>query len=170
MVTRSVWKCGPVNTPIGIEPVNPLALLIVHSAATLFMCGLIWFVQIVHYPLFGLVGSDRFVEYERQHARRTTLIVGPMMLVELMTAAAIVIVTPRDVPRWLAIAGVALVGTIWISTASLQVPQHRRLAGGFDGLALRRLVGTNWIRTVAWTLRGVIAVTMIGLVVSGEGE
>jgi hypothetical protein len=28
-------------------------LLLAHAAATLFMVGVIWFVQLVHYPLFA---------------------------------------------------------------------------------------------------------------------
>ena len=34
--------------------------LIIHAAATWFMVGLIWFVQIVHYPMFANVGRDSF--------------------------------------------------------------------------------------------------------------
>jgi hypothetical protein len=34
-------------------------VLLANLAATFFMVGLIWFVQIVHYPLFGQVGRDR---------------------------------------------------------------------------------------------------------------
>ncbi len=34
-------------------------LLFVHAAMTLFMVGVIWFVQIVHYPLFRGVGEAR---------------------------------------------------------------------------------------------------------------
>ncbi|MFY0528690.1 hypothetical protein ACN28I_37835 [Archangium gephyra] len=40
-------------------PSTPLVLL-AHAAATLFMVGLIWFVQVVHYPLFSrVVGPPR---------------------------------------------------------------------------------------------------------------
>lgn len=31
-------------------------LLLVHAAVTLYMTGVIWFVQVVHYPLFSCVG------------------------------------------------------------------------------------------------------------------
>ena len=33
-------------------------IFLAHIAATLFMCGAIWFVQIVHYPLFEQVGTS----------------------------------------------------------------------------------------------------------------
>ena len=33
-------------------------LLQLHALATIFMAGVIWFVQVVHYPLFRAVGRD----------------------------------------------------------------------------------------------------------------
>ena len=125
--------------------------------ATLAMTGLIRFVQVVHYPLF----PDRFVAYSESHQRLTTLVVAPLMLVELATAAAIVFLRPPGIPAWLAVAGLALVLALWASTAFVQVPCHQRLLAGFDPEVHARLVGTNWIRTVLWTVRGALAVAMI---------
>ncbi|MFM7749342.1 MAG: hypothetical protein ACKOTF_15395 [Opitutaceae bacterium] len=127
-------------------------LPVAHAAATLFMTGVIWFVQIVHYPLFGRVGVAEFPAYEREHARRTGWVVGPAMVVELLLALALA--ARGGVLAW---AGLALLGVIWASTAFVQVPLHRRLERGADTAARRRLVRTNWIRTAAWTARAVIA-------------
>ncbi|MDP9439422.1 MAG: hypothetical protein M3P49_11875, partial [Actinomycetota bacterium] len=66
-------------------------VLLVHVGATLFMVGLIWFVQIVHYPLFASVGRGGFAEYSRAHSRLTGLVVGPPMLIEAGTAVALVV-------------------------------------------------------------------------------
>jgi hypothetical protein len=136
-------------------------LLAVHGAATLTMVGVIWTCQLVHYPLFALVPSAGFVGYERAHMRRISLIVGPAMLVELATAVAIVVARPEGVPPVLAAVGLALVGVNALSTAVLQGPAHRRLAEGFDLARVRFLVATNWIRTAAWSARGVIALVML---------
>jgi hypothetical protein len=54
-----------------------------------------------------------------------------------------------------------LVGIIWLSTAFLQVPMRRRLAAGFDDDAHRRLVSLNWIRTTAWSVRGLLALSWL---------
>ena len=140
-----------------MSPETPeLWLLAVHTAATLFMTGLIWFVQVVHYPLFGQVGCAGFPTYERLHSRNTAWVVGPPMLVELGTA----ILVAMTVGGTLASSGLALVAVIWGSTWMLQVPAHTRLARGFDAATHCRLVRTNWVRTAAWSLRGVIAMVM----------
>jgi hypothetical protein len=141
------------------------ALLVLHAAATLMLAGLIWYVQIAHYPLMASVGRDGFAAYERQHQRRTTLVVGPLMLVEAIGSVAILAVPATPGGRWLAVAGVILLAVIWLSTWLLQVPCHRRLERGWEPATLRRLVATNWVRTGAWSARGVI-----GLVILVRGD
>ena len=39
------------------------------------MASIAWFVQVVHYPLFGLVGSEAFGLYHEGHLRRTGWVV-----------------------------------------------------------------------------------------------
>lgn len=136
-------------------------LLLLHAAATWFMTGLIWFVQVVHYPLMRGVGPAGFVEYEAAHASRTTLVVGPPMLLEAACAVWIAFAPPTGIPAGAGWTGVALLALIWLSTALVQVPLHTRLSTGFDAAAHRRLVGGNWFRTVLWTLRAVLAGWMV---------
>ena len=69
-------------------------ILLTQFASTLFMVGLIWFVQIVHYPLFAGVGADQFSQYEQQHQQLTTYVVMPVMLLELATAIALIPYSP----------------------------------------------------------------------------
>jgi hypothetical protein len=134
----------------------PLAILLANLAATLAMTGVIWTIQLVHYPLFGRVGEAGFAAYAAEHASRITLLVGPLMLVELATAAALVWWRPAALPGWAAVAGLALVALIWVSTWLVQVPLHEALGGGFDRAVYERLVATNWVRTAAWTARAAL--------------
>jgi hypothetical protein len=77
------------------------------------------------------------------------------MLVELVTAVLLLKYSPNT-SSMLAWTGLGLLIVIWISTAALSVPAHDVLTAGFSAEAYRKLVNTNWIRTVAWTARGVI--------------
>ncbi len=133
-----------------------LLIFILQLASTWFLVGLIWTIQVVHYPLFAGVGEDRFTAYEANHARLITLVVGPLMLVEAATTLLFITIRPSGVPAWTAWVGLALLAIIWVSTAVLQVPAHGRLAEGFDSSVHAGLVGTNWIRTIAWTARGIL--------------
>lgn len=128
-------------------------VLVVHAAATWALTGLIWFVQVVHYPLMGAVGASGFAAYHAAHARLTSLVVGPLMLVE--AAAAIWLALER--PSAMAWLGVALLLVVWGATFFVAVPRHNLLSGGFDPTVIDSLVATNWLRTGAWTLRALLA-------------
>jgi hypothetical protein len=136
-------------------------MLLLNAAATWFMTGLIWFVQVVHYPLFGRVGREGSPDYQSAHQSLTTFVVFPPMLIELATSGAFLWMPPDRIPRWALWLGFALVGIIWLSTLLLQVPQHNRLAVAFDPAAHRRLVLTNWIRTLAWSARALLVAWMV---------
>ncbi len=136
-------------------------ILMENVASTLFMVGVIWFVQIVHYPLYANVGDQSFSNYEQLHSNATSLIVGPPMLVEAVTAALLLCYWPAGVMRWVVVVGFVLVIVIWVSTAFLQVPCHDVLLRGFQSDVHQRLVVTNWIRTIAWSLRGCLTLSMI---------
>jgi hypothetical protein len=139
-------------------------ILALHAFCTLFMTGLIWFVQVVHYPLFQLVGEAGFASYEQEHTRRATWVVAPVMCVEAISAVALLCIAPAGMARALSLLGVSLVALIWVSTGFVQVPCHGELVKGYDRRAADRLVATNWIRTAAWTARACLAVAIWTLV------
>ncbi|MEM9131839.1 MAG: hypothetical protein AAF962_09250 [Actinomycetota bacterium] len=138
-----------------------MLLLVIHLVATAAMAGLIWFVQVVHYPLFTAVGASEFTSYEQQHTRLTSWVVGPFMAVEGVSALAILAIRPEGVPLWLIFAGLILLAVIHGSTIFLQVPAHGILTERFDTETASRLVRTNWLRTVGWSLRSLVAAAMI---------
>lgn len=144
-------------------------ILLANAVSTLFMTGLIWFVQVVHYPLFAAVGAESFPAYSRLHQQLTTLVVGPPMLVEALTAGLLVVSRPPGVSAALAWAGLGLVVLIWLSTALLQIPSHGRLVSGFNAETGAFLVSTNWIRTIAWSARAAIVVAMLSGALAARG-
>ena len=134
-----------------------MILLLVHAGATLCLVGLIWTIQLVHYPLMSDIGGESFTRYQERHMRSISYLVGPLMAVEGITSVALVVVDPSG----LAAAGLVLLIAIWLSTALLQVPCHKRLTEGFDPGTHARLVLSNWIRTLLWTCRGALALTLL---------
>ena len=140
---------------------NLNSLLLLHTAATLTMVGLIWFVQLVHYPLFQAVGKAAFSDYEQAHQQRTTWVVAPLMLVEVLTSFLLLGAGLEGADRVAAWTGFALLVVIWTSTALVQVPLHQHLTAGFDPTRARQLVESNWIRTLAWSARGGIALWLL---------
>lgn len=126
-------------------------------AVTWSLVGLIWTIQVVHYPLMAQVGEARYAEYQREHMRRITWLVGPLMLAEVGLALTLWLGAATPNEERLGWIGALLLLLIWGATAAFSVPAHGRLESGFEPRAHARLVATNWIRTAAWTLRGGLA-------------
>jgi hypothetical protein len=131
-----------------------------HLAATLYLAGLIWTIQIVHYPLMDRVAPGDFSGFHRRHTSRISLIVVGPMVVELVCSVLLVVAAPAGVAAWMTVTGLVLALAVWVSTFALQVPCHNALARGFDAATHRRLVRSNWLRTAAWTIRAGLAIAI----------
>lgn len=129
------------------------------------MAGVIWFVQIVHYPLFSSVGSERSVDYAIDNQRRTSWVVGVPMAVEGVSSIALFVIPPSGVGRTLPLLSGIVLAIVLVSTVAAQVPQHARLARSSDAVevadAVQRLVRSNWVRTIGWSLRVVLGIVMV---------
>jgi len=134
-------------------------LFLVHLFFTLYMTGIIWMVQIVHYPLMGRVGTDQFVDYERTHTMLMTFVVGPQMVIELGTAVLLAIQAERFREFWWL--NLALILVIWVSTFFIQVPLHESLSKGFIREDHLKLVNSNWIRTITWTAHAILVLFLL---------
>jgi len=136
-------------------------LLLIQIVTTVSMTAVIWFVQLVQYPSFAKVGAAGFPDFHALHSARITLIVAPLMIAEAVSAIALVWRPTSGVASWEVWAGLGLLVIIWASTFLLQVPMHTKLGGGFDAGAWRFLVRSNWVRTIAWSLRAGLVIVWL---------
>ncbi len=83
-----------------------------------------------------------------------TWVVAPLMLLQLAGVAARYLFLESLEPLWLLEAACTLAA--WAVTVFVSVPLHSRLQEqlppGLRLAAMRRLVQTNWPRTVAWSV------------------
>lgn len=124
-----------------------------HLATSWFMTGLIWLIQIVHYPLFAKVGENHFKDYHSFHTRHITFIVAPVMLIELASFVGLVFVKNQS-PLNLSLIGFALL-VAWATTALISVPAHEKLGAGLNDQICQRLIVSNWLRVGAWSFKSI---------------
>jgi hypothetical protein len=140
--------------------VNDVVLLL-NIVASWTMVGVIWFVQVVHYPLLSVVPVESAASVAVEHQRRTGWVVMIPMTVEGVTTLLLLGMVPEGVAwfvPWLA--GLPLAVAL-LATVLLSVPRHARMAANPDASVGRELVTTNWVRTIAWSLRGVVTAAML---------
>ena len=125
------------------------------------MFGVIWVMQVVHYPLMRFVSGEQFAHFETAHRTRISWVVGPLMLIEGVCVLAFLFAPPAGLAWWLPWVGAGVEAVAIGTTAFVSAPLHERLNARFTQAALDRLIATNWIRTIAWTARAAVAIAML---------
>ena len=136
-------------------------VLLVNFVATAVMTGVIWFVQWVHYPLLASVPVDRAVETAVDHQRRTGQVLAIPMALEGVTTLWLLASRPDVVSLILPWLGAVLLAVALGSTVFVSVPLHAKMATNPTVDVGRRLVVTNWPRTIAWSARAVVCAVML---------
>jgi hypothetical protein len=132
-----------------------------HAASTVFLAGVIWTIQVVHYPLFTRVAPAGFTAAMADHSRRITGVVLLPWAVQGATTVWLLVQRPAGTPTPL-IWSAAVLATLPVAvTIAASVPAHQALGRGFDPRVHARLLATNWLRTAAWTAHAAVAVAIL---------
>ncbi len=126
---------------------------ILNTAVSWGLLILIWLVQVIIYPGFHRIPAANFVTYHRWYAFRISVVVLPLMIGEIVL---LVCWWWGGAERSAAYIAALAVFVVWLSTFGLQVPTHKRLQNGKDDALIVRLVATNWIRTLAWSIKALV--------------
>jgi hypothetical protein len=133
------------------------AAVLINLVTSWTMFGVIWMVQLVHYPLMAHTGPQHSAAYQRLHVRRMALLVIPIMLIEAAVTTYLSIASPSMT----SIASSILLAGIWTITFSMSVPAHERLETGFTETAHKSLMASNRLRSILWSAKALVAVYMV---------
>ena len=128
----------------------------INFISTSFMVGVIWVIQLLHYPSFHFIGNQKYIEFQYFHMQRISFIVIPAMLIELASALLLTYFFRSIITIIL----LALLLGVWGITFIFFTNMHQKLTNGYDHNIVDRLVKINWSRTVLWSLRLVILLSI----------
>ncbi len=128
-----------------------------------YLTGLIWVIQVLHYPSFAKFSPERFAAFHPFHTERISWIVALPMLIELALSVYLLWSRSPLVPFYgLNLFLLILTLILWASTFFWAIPLHNRLGEGYSADLIGQLVAMNWIRTFAWTLRFGLLAWLVG--------
>ena len=131
-------------------------LLKVNFISTSVMVGVIWVIQLLHYPSFHFINDQKYIEFQHFHMQRISFIVIPVMLIELASALSLAYFFRFS----LTIILLALLLGIWAITFIFFTNMHQKLTNGYDPSIVDKLVKINWSRTALWSLRLIILLSI----------
>jgi len=140
---------------------KPDLLFYVHFFTVCFMTGVIWIIQLIHYPSFRDIAPERFAQFHQFHSSQITWVVGPVMMVQLLTAVGLVNFRPPSVSAPMSGFFLGLSAAVFFVTAFISVPAHQELSLGFKEGAHQTLVLTNWIRTALWSCHSLLCLWIL---------
>ena len=131
-------------------------ILKVNFISTSLMVGVIWVIQLLHYPSFHFINDKKYIEFQNFHMRRISFIVIPTMLTELASALLLAYFFRSS----LTIILLALLLGVWAITLIFFTNMHQKLTNGYNQTIVYRLVQINWSRTILWSLRLIILLSI----------
>ncbi|MDF7823291.1 hypothetical protein P4B35_04650 [Pontiellaceae bacterium B12227] len=112
------------------------------------LATLIWLVQLIIYPAFGQIRTDRFCDWHHGYMNAISIVVMPLMLAQ----AALTMYGLISAFSWFGASAAGCMLVAWGVTFTLSVPCHRALQkSGNTPELVKRIVATNWFRTIAWS-------------------
>ncbi|WP_397447733.1 hypothetical protein [Polaribacter sp. R77954] len=109
---------------------------------------LIWMVQLIIYPSFLFYKGTNLVVWHQKYTQRITVIVVPLMLLQLAISIFNVFFRFNFATLTTLIAVVFLWGFTLLSFA----PIHFKISEGkYSQELLKSLISTNWLRTFLWS-------------------
>ena len=123
--------------------------------------GLIWTIQLIHYPTMRFIPKERFVEYHNFHSMRISFLAIPLMVTELGTSLILFYQNYNNAIQTIFLINLVIVALIWLSTFLIQVPLHNALSKEKQSEKLSKLICTNWIRTILWTARSILMILFL---------
>lgn len=138
-------------------------LLKIQLFTTFYMTGIIWLIQVIHYPLFKLVEAQNWQNYHKKHLQLTSIVIAGPMIIEILSLGLLFYLIPDYRSSTAMLLSAILLIIIWATTFFISVPTHNRLALKFDDGPWKFLVQTNWIRTISWTLKSFLILNFLNL-------
>ena len=126
----------------------------IHFLSTSLMVGIIWVIQLLHYPAFHFIKESDYVEFQHFHMQRISFIVVPVMVLELFSAFMLVYYIQSN----LLILCLIILLFIWLITFIFFTKLHQSLLDGYDKTIVDKLVRINWSRTILWSIRLIILI------------
>ena len=133
---------------------NTAFFIDIHFLSTAIMVGVIWVIQLIHYPSFHFIKKSNYSKFQQFHMNRISIIVIPTMIIEIISGLLIFWSVFHS--NIFFISSLFILISIWAITFIFFTKMHQGLVFGYNQEIVNKLILINWSRTLLWSLRLII--------------
>lgn len=133
-------------------------IFMVHLISTSIMVGLIWLIQVVHYPSFLFIDIEKYSKFQKFHMSRISYVVIPIMMIELLSGVYLFLFYTFSIYL---IIELFILAITWILTGLFFSRMHTELVEKFNKNIINKMINLNWFRTCFWSIRLVILMNIL---------
>jgi hypothetical protein len=133
---------------------NTAFFIDIHFLSTAIMVGVIWVIQLIHYPSFHFIKKSKYSKFQQFHMNRISIIVIPTMIIEIISGLLIFWSVFHS--NIFFISSLFILISIWGITFIFFTKMHQGLVFGYNQEIVNKLILINWSRTLLWSLRLII--------------
>lgn len=127
--------------------------LLFNLISTLLIAGILWFVQLVHYPLFNEMPAKNMVNYGYYHMQKISGIINLLFIIDFITIVFLLLLVNSDLSATLMLINISIFLFIVILTRITFLPIYQQISKNPNSILITKLINLNWIRTLVWSLK-----------------
>jgi hypothetical protein len=133
--------------------------LVLFIGFSLYNMGNMLSLQLQHYSLYPLIDRANFLDYIKGNNKAALLPAIIPGLTNIVLSIILVIIKPETVSSGFVYIGLAMNMIAIASTVIWQARIQGQMARtGFDAKKIQTLISTNWIRTIAYSINGIMSI------------
>ena len=134
----------------------------VYTFLSAYNAGNMVSLQIQHYGIYPFVGKENFKSYMTANNKAAIIPAIIPGMVMLVLSIILIFIRPGFMTTWEATVSLALNIIAFISTFKWQRKLQSEMADtGYDEEKIKLLLSTNWIRTIAFILLGILTISIL---------
>lgn len=139
-----------------------LIIYAVYTFLATYNAGNMMSLQLQHYGIYPFVGKENFKSYISANNKAALIPAILPAMVMLILSVILIFIRPVFMTTWEAIVSLALNIIAFISTFKWQRKLQSDMANtGYDEGKIKLLLSTNWIRTIAFILLGILTISIL---------
>jgi len=138
-----------------------MAVFYFHFLLCIAVTGVVWFMQVVHYPLLTYTNPDKWTEFNEKRRMYTMMLTYPLMAFEALTGFTLILLATQSPSYPYLAVSLGILLALLIYTFMYLNPLLKKMTGPADEISHKKFIKLHWVRTIGWSLRLLLLILVV---------